>query len=266
MSESEYKKAVLAAYDAKKKIPDALSAELLSPTPANIKAEVLIVCEKRFNGKDEKTLRSFYGEKENKEAYYKAIDTSSADPFRPLTTVLRDRSVNTHLRNIDLLAWLIDYNPRPFHYTLVPPVIVTETGKADFKIKQTKKQSPMVLLVAALIIIIGLTGYLFLEKQPEHYTGHDGCMVWNDDHYEPTDCNDHSTGKTLYPIKHDLVDYFKKINDPKTLAPDSKAWYAKYKGNVEFFTDSGPYPLDTNRRVLPVTPHIYDKYILHNTN
>lgn len=273
MSESAYKKAVMKAFD-RKAVDGKLPSELLSPTPAGIKSLAVKTCERRFNNKDSAILISFVNNRDDMAAYRAAFQTGSADQFRPLVNFLNDRTIDTHFKNIQLLAWLIDFNPRPFHANLILPEDGEEPiepgsyipdGNKARRVK-TKKQYPMVLLVAALIIIIGLTSYLFLKKQPEHYTGHEGCMIWNDDHYEPTECNDHSSGKTLYPIKHDLVDYFKKINDPKALAPDSKAWYGKYKGNVEFFTDSGPYPLDTNRRVLPVTPHIYDKYILHNTN
>jgi len=282
MSESDYRKAVLQAYETKK-AAGLLSAELLSPTPGNIKTEVLNVCEQRFSTKDEKTLRSFYGAKDNKAAYYKAIDTTTADKFRPLEKVLKKGTLNTALRNIDLLAWLIDFKPRPFDYTLGPietpddievsviePPMKVNTVRPvlDMSRSKTKKQNSIALLVAGLTLVIGLGTYLFFKDQTKHYTGKEGCMIWSDDHYELVDCNDHASGQALYPVKHELVDHFKKITDPKTLtlASVGKVWYAKYNGNVEFFTDSGPYPLDTNRRVLPMSVHILQKYVFHVTN
>lgn len=282
MSESEYRKAVLQAYETKK-AAGLLSAELLSPTPGNIKTEVLNVCEQRFNSKDEKTLRSFYGTKDNKAAYYKAIDTTTADKFRPLEKVLKKGTLNTALRNIDLLAWLIDFKPRPFDYTLGPietpddievsviePPTKVNTGRPAFDMSRlkTKKQNPIVLLVAGLTLVIGLGAYLLFKDQSKHYTGKEGCMIWNDDRYEPIECHDQSSAVTHYPIDHHLVDHFKRIRRQDTLTYRSigKVWYSNYKGRMEFFTDSGPNPLDTNFRVLPMTTHIFEKYVLHIKN
>ena len=93
-------------------------------------------------------------------------------------------------------------------------------------------------------------------------------MIWSNDHYEPVDCSDHSSGLQLLTINHQLVDHFKRITEPDTLTAYSvrKVWYAKYKGRVEFYTDSGIHPLDTSRRLLPMTFGIWQKYVLHTIN
>lgn len=93
-------------------------------------------------------------------------------------------------------------------------------------------------------------------------------MIWNDDHYECIECNDKSTDAPHYPIDHELIDHFKRITQPDTLTYHSvrKVWYSNYKGRVEFYTASGPNPLDTNLRVLPMTTHILEKYVLHIKN
>src|ERR1700743_648084 len=108
MSEQEYKELVLAYYLELLKT-GALSSELMAPKPGNIKARVLKTLGERFDPKDEKTLESFVGRKADVGAYYKVVDVSSADLYRPLVKALKERSVNTNLRNMDLLAWLIDY-------------------------------------------------------------------------------------------------------------------------------------------------------------
>lgn len=282
MLRSEYKELVLASYD-ERSAARSLSSELLLPTPGNIKDEIVKICEQGIGMDDEKILRSFVGHRTDVGAYRIAILNGKADPFRPLVNFLGDRSIDTNQRNIDLLALLIDFRPRPFHPELKMPPQASSTAIAPVPDIQpletklevttsgqptTKKSSKKVWLFAALILIVCTLGLIFIKSPGKHYTGHEGCMIWNDDHYEPTDCNDHSSGKPFYPIKHELVDHFKKIVDPKTLTLASlgKVWYGKYNGNIDFFTDSGPYPLDTNRRVLPMSVHIYQKYILHTTN
>lgn len=286
MSEREYKELVLAAYE-QKQASGQLVSELLSPKPARIKAESVRLCEQRYRPGDENILRSFFGNKDGKAGYLNAIKNCNAEIFKPVITFFLEKKLSSNLKNAEYLAWLLDFPARPYHPDLqVPDVpnqqkIKSETAREnelsakttivrpeDGKPPKAKKQSLIALLVAGLVLVIGLCAYLFFEHQPKHYTGKEGCMIWNNDHYEPADCNDHSSGNILYPIKHELVDHFKKITDPTTvsLASVGKAWYAKYNGNVEFFTDSGPYPLDTNRRVLPMTIHIYQKYILHTSN
>ena len=282
MSGSEYRELVLVAYD-EQLASRSLSSEMLLPTPANIKAEIVKVCELGLNVSDEKILRSFVGQRSDTGAYRNAFLNGKADPFRPLVNFLNDRSIETNQRNIDLLALLIDFKPRPYHPDLkmplksglqagsqVPTIKLLESKTEITPPEQPTPQMTIkkVLLSVALILIVCMAGFLFIQSRHKHYNGHGGCMIWNDDHYEPTECNDKSSGKPFYPINHELVDHFKRIKDPDTLTLYSvgKVWYAKYDGRVEFFTAAGPYPFDSNRRVLPMSVHILQKYVLHTTN
>ncbi|MFI5163013.1 MAG: hypothetical protein ACHQHN_17160 [Sphingobacteriales bacterium] len=276
MSESEYKNLVLADYD-NKLTAQLLPSELLLPTPANIKAEIVKICEMSLSTADEKILRSFVGNKEDVMAYRMAVLNGKADPYRPLVNLLGDRSINTNIRNVDLLAMLIGYQPRPYHPSLPltnnPSPAPAEPSRRTLdpitnSLESPKKRLIKPLLFLVSIILIGIAGFWIWQKSSRHYTDTKGCMIWSDDHYEPVACDDKSSAKPVYPINHQLIDHFRKIKDPKTLtlADVRKVWYAKYNGNVEFFTDSGFYPLDTTRRVLPLTVHILQKYVYHTTN
>ncbi len=280
MSELLYKKWVLSVYDARL-IAGQLSPELRSPTPADLKKETLRVCEKELTQQDTTIIRPFVHQKDEATSFYHAIKHHNAQPFKTLSNFLKDRSIDTHSRNIDLLACLLDLKPRPFRPGIVIPAIVSPLEEImeeptpaapppePKKIKdQRTEKSQLKNILMASILLVCFAGLVIILPWKKHYTGREGCMIWNDDHYEPTDCNNQSSGKPLYPIKHELVDHFKKIADPKTLTLASlgKVWYGKYDGNIDFFTDSGPHPLDTNRRVLPMSIHIYQKYILHTTN
>ncbi|QEC74628.1 hypothetical protein [Mucilaginibacter ginsenosidivorax] len=291
MSESEYKELVLAEYDRQMKNEPSLSA-LLVPTPAKIKSLVIMICEQgsKLSTGDEKILESFVGKKDNAAGYRKAFSTGKADPFRPLVNLFDDRSIKTNIRNIDLLALLIGFKPRPYHPSLpatitfdppikpAPPEIVTDEppGNPDPSEnpvepgeEPTKGKSYKFLWIIAAVIIAGMSWYLISKKMEKHYTGKEGCMIWDDDHYEPIECKDRSSDAPHYPINQELVDHFKRISEPKkTLTYQSvgKVWYSNYKGSVQFYTDSGPNPLDTNLRVLPMTTHIFEKYVLHIKN
>ncbi|AYL94245.1 hypothetical protein [Mucilaginibacter celer] len=319
MSESEYKLLVLADYD-EKALKQPLPAELLVPTPGNIKAEIVKICEQGLTVGDEKILRSFVGEKLDAAGYRNAFLNRKADPFRPLVGALENRSVKTHIRNIDLLALLIDYRPRPYHPGLEVPEkktitdtaatgsqnesetgtvplagsqdvpsledngIITEPPPAELSKEITEKQGDekeesdseqghkyynkrMLFFVSVLFLVLSAGGYIYWHTGTKEYTGHEKCMVWNDDRYEPVEC-DKTTALQSYPINQQWVEHFRRITTPDTLTPYSvgKVWYANYKGRMEFFNDSAAFPLDTNRRLLPMTDHILKKYVYHISN
>jgi len=281
MSEREYKEMVLADYD-RRFASGLLPSELLSPTPAGLKAEAVKICERRFSTRDETILKSFFNQKEDMAGYRMAIQNCNADLFKPLILFLRDRSINTKLRNIDLLAWLIDFNPRPFHPNLVYkqqvispvlqplpdfPEIAGDTGQ-NTTAKSSGKIKKWAVLSGLLIIVMAVVIYLFLQRGTQQLTGREGCMVWRDDHYQPVHCDDQSAGNHSLFIDHQLVDHFRRITRPDTLTVYSigKVWYAKYNGRVEFYTAAGMHPLDSNRRLLPMSDHILKKYVYHMTN
>lgn len=111
----DYSAQVLAAYR-DKKISGTLSPNLNHPTPAGLKTECALVLSERGLEEDETILRLFFGSKENSTAYMLAIRNCEADKFRPLCNFLRENADSTGVKNIELLAWLIDFKPRPYTY------------------------------------------------------------------------------------------------------------------------------------------------------
>jgi hypothetical protein len=286
MLEQEYKADVLADYDRKVK-ESRLSSSLVSPTPAGLKAEAVRACEHRFMPKDEVLLRSFFKQKESPTAYRFAILKDDASVFKPLNNFLRDRSIDTKFKNIELLAWLIDFEPRPFHPGLVrntlagmtmeapPPVspparelISPEGFTSPFVDKTVTKGRKRILVFGLMVLTIVVAGFWLLKRSAGHPTGKEGCMIWDNDHYQPVDCHDPTAQSIARKIDHNLVDHFQKILKPDTLTLHSmgKVWYAKYKGRVEFFTAEGYHPLDSNRRLLPMSDYILEKYVYHMSN
>ncbi|MGN7786006.1 hypothetical protein ACTJIJ_15865 [Niabella sp. 22666] len=82
---------------------------------AQLRRDCLNVCSKRYERKkDEAVLESFFGVGYDKTAVLDAIDGCSIDKFRPLVYFLQGRTNNPSKNIIELLAWLIDFEKRPF--------------------------------------------------------------------------------------------------------------------------------------------------------
>lgn len=113
---ADYKLRVLEDYELKK---DAklLPLSLTMPTPAKLRAESIQVCNDRYNDKDKIILRRFFGEAANKTDCLRAIDRFDINRFRPLVNYLRQNTSETDDKNIELLAWLIDFGNRPYDFS-----------------------------------------------------------------------------------------------------------------------------------------------------
>lgn len=110
---SEYKTQVINSYERKRKA-GTLSFNLLHLTPARVKKECIAVLLERSLAADERILNNFFGNSSSLEEYTIRIKKTHPDKFRPLINHLKEKTENPDDRNIELLAWLIDFNPRPY--------------------------------------------------------------------------------------------------------------------------------------------------------
>lgn len=93
---------------------ETVSSNLMQPTPASLRDECFLVCSEGFNRKDEHILRIFFGKAEDKNQYLKLIERCDIDRLKPLANFLKKTSIKTNVRNVELLAWLIDFKYRPY--------------------------------------------------------------------------------------------------------------------------------------------------------
>ncbi|MES2274972.1 MAG: hypothetical protein V4592_03040 [Bacteroidota bacterium] len=97
-----------------------LSLNLKHPTAAKLRNECLLLFRKGLDRADYRTLRSFLCRPDNEEIYESAIKQFDPDKFKPLNNFLK-KGTNTDEKNIELLAWLIDFRPRPYsNYRITP--------------------------------------------------------------------------------------------------------------------------------------------------
>ncbi|MFD0749187.1 hypothetical protein ACFQZS_03475 [Mucilaginibacter calamicampi] len=293
----DYQAQVLLTYH-KKREANELSLILLHPTPGKLRDECLAVLHDRFLKKDEKTLKAFFGPKSSEVDYMQLIRKFDADKFRPLVSYLKGKTDSTEDKNVELLAWLIDYEPRPYQFR--PPESISVQKRAEIKREEPKevpdqaKALPLIattdrpensvtqvpktankkrvgsvmILVIALVIVIGGTYILWTINQPtaahsltSQLSG--ACMYWSEDHYEPIPCNQKSSGRLVLALDTLKVNHFKLIRENDTVSPNSigKVWYFKTGKGLELYTDSGFHPVHIERRLRPLSRYMWDKYL-----
>lgn len=112
----DYERLVLDDYRRKKSHPK-LSHSLAHPTQARLKKECLRLCRGKIHQKDERVIRDFCEEWDTSKTCFQNIDKYDVDKFKPLSNFLKEITESTDSKNIQLLAWLIDFPHRPFDYT-----------------------------------------------------------------------------------------------------------------------------------------------------
>ncbi|WP_142683501.1 hypothetical protein [Chitinophaga polysaccharea] len=294
----DYQSLVLKDYQ-EKKAGNALSLRLRSPTPAQIRDECIAVCEERYQAKDEQVLRTFFGKRDDVAGYILAIRKHDTDRFKPLVNYLRGQVASTDQKNTELLAWLINFEPRPFQLGKkydaagAGPELTEEekeeeeqeavTGKVDKsgtnvgvmkmfehvpeKAKPGSKNR-VIIILAFLIIFIGSGSYWLLNRKPSKIvlTGKESCMYWAGDHYEPVSCNQKFKDTLVVALDSVMLHRFKKITKPDTITGRAKGyvWYVKVDEGIEFYTSDGYHPIYHQKRLRPLTDYIIYKYVRPN--
>src|SRR5882757_1800934 len=113
LNHPDYIKLVIEAYKKKRSNTD-LSLSLAQSTPAKIKRECLYVYKERYDKTDEQLLRTFFGSAEHGRHFLQLIRGFDADKFKPLDNYLKGITEKTDDKNVELLAWLIDFQHRPY--------------------------------------------------------------------------------------------------------------------------------------------------------
>ena len=122
-----------------------------------------------------------------------------------------------------------------------------------------------IFTVTAIVVILLLTGgsIFWLSKSKSSPLSPEKCMYWVEDHYEPIDCNGKFVDVPIVPLDIRKLSRFKKITIPDTLTTNSlgKTWYIRTGNQREYFTDSGTHPVDTLRKLKPLSEYILIKHI-----
>jgi hypothetical protein len=246
---------------------------LFNPTPGNLKKLCSNLVEVRTSKSDQEIFMAFFNF-ENKENRSRQIEKFDADKLRPLEYFMKGRTGVPQQTVLDLIAVLIDFNPRPFREFFkgdgigpkpkddeeggkeaggMPGKTVVEKGKTSRKF--------IAILVASALLFGGyaLKTELFPSKD---------CIQWNKDHYEEVVCEGKKIGfANINPIfkKEERLLDFKKIQvDEKTVffkEGQPVVWYIKQNNKCEFFNGPGLHPI-SGKPLKPITEYIVQKHVL----
>lgn len=263
--------AVLATYH-ELNIARQLSTELENPTPARLKRYCLQLLAERPAMTDEPVLRMFFGPLREGDQLEDAIRRFDIDRFRPLIRFLNGETGDTDEKNIKLLAWLIDFEPRPYERwreNRRAPETESEKGEQpgggivvdppaspspSRPTNKMKKWAGWVALVASALVAV----YLW------HRPSEPQCMYWHEDRYLAVDCAQDIAGANAIARDNHLLENFRKITNTDTLTLDhvNRVWYSKIDNVVEFFTAPGMHPVRPDRSLKAATAYIITEYAI----
>lgn len=274
----DYQQLVMQAYEGKKK-NNTLPYGLKHLTPAKLKAECEMRCTQALNKRDQRTIREFCGDLDESKTPLAMIKRCETDRFRPLVNYLKGKSEKTDEKNVELLAWLLDFQNRPWELNKtysdpanpgIPEIQLAsmEMEEKDNRSGPRKKKKAAItknFAAAALISLTLGTAATWWWKdanKPQHLGG--GCMFWKEDHYEPVACNEKVAHVMVIAQDSVKLKNFRKITKPDTITYQSlgRVWYAKIDGEIEYFTSPGDHPVVFGRKLKPITIYIINKYIL----
>lgn len=271
-----------------------LSGRLINPTPANLRDECAAKCRRGINKKDEKTLQDVFEPQSDLKSYVNAIENFPIDKFKPLLKFMKGGVRKPDEKNVELLAWLIDFEPRPWQIdwntrielnieekydNVQENVVINRGSEQDSKNRNTvvvenissilssrksKNKVKRIALLSLLLLLLAGGSYLFyVNIAGTHSNNQEGCMYWSGDHYESVACNK-EFGNTL-KIAFDSARYFhfKMITkeDTITYASIGRVWYSKMNNKLEYYTAEGYHPIYIQVKLKPITAHIIDTYI-----
>ncbi|WP_419213634.1 hypothetical protein ACNR9Q_05605 [Maribacter sp. X9] len=229
-----YQKEVLEQYKLNK--GGELSTYLLNPTPRLIKQACILLLNKRTSPDDRNTLNCFFQFKED-ENRLREVKGFENDRFKPIVNFLKGRTKNTSEENIELISWLIDFNPRPLRQYLKSynPISeldhtkpesfdelknsdISKPNKSQFernlikrkldktKNNEEKKKKRSRILTISIIVTFGMT-ILILGRQKWNSNRQNRiiketeCMTWSDSLYVAISCNEYPLSKHGTQVK-----------------------------------------------------------------
>lgn len=178
----DYRNRVLLTYKEKKE-SKALSPKLTSPTPKNLKDECLVAIKSRIKKKDESLIKDFFNSGNESTDYSPSIRKFELDRFRPLVKFLNEKIERTDPNNVELLAWLIDFEPRPYDhkvdYTIylappageppVPPILPVLPLLPQEPTIKTRRISKKIVWSSAILCLLSSGVYIYANQERTAY-------------------------------------------------------------------------------------------------
>jgi hypothetical protein len=229
-------------------------------------------------------MLEFFNFKEG-ESKIKQIKNFDTDKFRPFKNFLIQNTDISQLESLNLLAVLVDFNPRPYLKFRAADFSENDKEETPIEILQNEKRKTIstainlvegfepvkrfsskkkALLGFIVLLIVASLGYSFKNIFFPEKNG----MVWKGDHYEAIELEAMKNGIDVKPINLFELENFKKIvvTDTTTFFKNGNEeepliWYGKdpKTKKYEYFSQPGIHPV-TGKTLKKITPYIIKKY------
>jgi hypothetical protein len=278
---TDYYRAVKLKYEIVKS--EVYEGFLLKPSPANLRDFCLLLLENGLGKKDLETFSNFFQSNPNQELK-KAIHQFDVEKFKPICNFLKGISQNTSSINLNLIAVLINFEPRPLSKFIIAGSEQTEQTEQTEQIEQIeqtereeeintdshlikldkvkiKKKGYKNAVVISMVSIFGILGVQKLKDKP------DECMQWREKEYVIINCDSGNLQNfsdiPVLALNEGIVN-LKKVN-PYEFKPYFKygkpiLWYHKMNGQIEYFNSEGKHPV-TGKQLKPITQYMVNKYL-----
>lgn len=126
---ADYMRLVRKVYQLKKE-QNLLPPSISNPGRKALREESVRICRSRLRKEDLKIIREFFDWEGNEKEIIDAVERLPVDRFRPLVNLMMGETINSEKKNVELLAWLIDFQPRPFEGSpdFYPKLAAVEAG------------------------------------------------------------------------------------------------------------------------------------------
>lgn len=276
----EYTAAIKAQYDEVK--VGLYSSFLLQPTPAQLRNLCVLLFDYQLSKADEEIFNLFFQVKEG-ENLRRIIENFDVEKFKAVKNFLTGKNTKTNPNSLNLIAVLVNFNPRPFSKFIQQGATVVKKTAVEVFIKEEESQEilkheylqenrilhqkkPKPRSIAIGVGVIGLiVGSFGIKKE---YFPDKECVQWNKDHYEEVVCAGSKIGfADVNPIieRQESLLEFKKIevSDTTTFFKNKQSviWYCKKDGKCEYFNAPGLHP-ESGKTLKPISKYIIKKYVL----
>lgn len=296
----DYTARILEDYHSKR-AANTLSPRLARPTTAKLREECIAVFVGRFTRKDDNTLRIFFGLTGAPDTYLQAISKSDPDKFRPIINFLKGEVARPDEKNVELVAWLINFEPRPFEIgrsyeqentrplkkqTEIPMqkgVVddkgasykggsLATSGKEETENKMMSRQEGKIkskrkwmIITAVCVVMLGITGIVWIGSTllQSGPNSRDGCMYWTGVHYKQVSCNTKIHGALVIALDSNLLTHFQRITREDTITQNAigYVWYYKEGDTYEYYTAPGRHPVHVEDSLKRITAYIITHHL-----
>lgn len=267
----DYQAQVLLAYQ-KKREAGQLSLNLLHPSPAQLRKECLLVLRDRYLKKDSRFISDFFEVPASETEYAQFIDNIDIDKFKPLLNFISLKTSDPVRKHVELLAWLIDFEPRPYKFGQTPVAEEDITKKIEEEKKDEAevekiptgelpkvKKFRAALLVLVILACSGGGSYWLWGKMAGG-----GCAIWTGDRYRAVPCEQRTGNTSVVVVDEQRLAQFQLITRPDTVTSYSigRSWYFKRNDSLELYTAGGIHPAHNERVLKKLTGYMFKKYVL----